>query len=514
MNKQKDIKMKNKFRHKIVVALAMVMIFTACSKDFLDVPPIGKLAEDDFYKTDEDATNAVMATYDILQWMHARDWNSAFLVKTFPSDESNTGGGDAGDQPPFQELDVFTYSSNNAAISAVWQSNYFGIYRANKVINNVVNENDYRAQVIAEAQFLRAYYYMEIVTMYGQGPLILAEPAPSEYSQPFASAAEIWAQIESDLIAAYPFLKEKSEYAPEDIFRASKGSCQALLGKAYLYQEKWADAVTAFNKVKASNEYQLQQDFSTLFLAESEFGVESIFEVPYVTEEGYDWGTFQWGGNRAMENNVSWQLTGPRGDYFQPGSSGLIGGWGFNYPRASVYEPYEEEGDVVRKPATLLSLEDLRALGGDWTNEDAWGWAGFIRVKYGTVASETGGPVGELNYGTNLRLLRYADVLLMSAEANYRAGNNGAAVQDLNAVRARAGLPAIQPVGDALFNAIVKERQMELAFEGVRFLDLIRWGMAAEKLSQFGYVEGKNNLYPIPSDELRNNTNGTQNPGY
>lgn len=506
--------MKFNIRHKIVVALAMVMIFTACSKDFLDVPPIGKLAEDDFYKTDEDATNAVMAAYDILQWMYARDWNSAYLVKTFPSDESNTGGGDSGDQPPYQELDVFTYSSNNATINAVWQSNYFGIYRANKVINNVVNENDYRAQVIAEAQFLRAYYYMEIVTMYGQGPLILKEPAPSEYSQPFVSASELWAQVESDLTAAYAVLPEKSEYPSEDIFRASKGACQALLGKAYLYQEKWSDAVTAFNKVKTSGEYQLQSDFSTLFLAESEFGVESIFEVPYVSDEGYDWGTFQWGGNRAMENNISWQLTGPRGDYFQPGETGLVGGWGFNYPRANVYAVYEEEGDEVRKPATLLSLEDLRAQGGDWTNEDAWGWGGFIRVKYGTVATETGAPVGELNYGTNLRLLRYADVLLMSAEANYRAGNNGEAVADLNKVRARAGLPAIQPVGDAMFTAIVKERKMELAFEGVRFLDLIRWGLASEKLSQFGYVEGKNNLYPIPSDEMRNNTNAVQNPGY
>ena len=149
-----------------------------------------------------------------------------------------------------------------------------------------------------------------------------------------------------------------------------------------------------------SGKYQLQDDFSTLFLKESEFSVESLFEVSWVTTEGYDWGTFQWDGNRAMENNISWQLTGPRGDYFEPGESGLIGGWGFNYPRQSVYDPYVEEGDVVRRPATLLSLEDLRALGGDWTNEESWGWGGFIRVKYGTRGDETDDPVMELNYGT------------------------------------------------------------------------------------------------------------------
>jgi starch-binding outer membrane protein, SusD/RagB family len=100
------------------------------------------MSVDLFYKTDEDATKAIMATYDILQWMNARDWNSSYLVKTFPSDESNVGGGDAGDQPPYQELGIFTYGPSNAPITAVWQSNYFGIYRANLVLNNVLPETD------------------------------------------------------------------------------------------------------------------------------------------------------------------------------------------------------------------------------------------------------------------------------------------------------------------------------------------------------------------------------------
>ena len=149
INNKNDMKMK--IRYKILVVLAMMIAITACKKEFLDVPPIGKLSTEDFYKTDEDATAAIMATYDILQWMYARDWNSAYLVKTFTSDESNTGGGDAGDQPPYQELDIFTYGPTNAPIEAVWQSNYFGIYRANMVIENVVADNDYRKQIVAEA---------------------------------------------------------------------------------------------------------------------------------------------------------------------------------------------------------------------------------------------------------------------------------------------------------------------------------------------------------------------------
>lgn len=503
-----------KIRYKILVVLSLVITFSACKKDFLEVNPIGKMSEDLFYKTDEDASKAIMATYDILQWANARDWNSAYLVKTFPSDESNVGGGDAGDQPPFQELGKYTYGPSNATITAVWQSNYFGIYRANKVINNVEPETDLRKQIIAEAKFLRAYYFFEIVSMYGQGPLMLKEPAPSEYNQPFATSAEIYAQIQTDLTEAMADLPAKNEYAAEDVFRASKGAAQALLGKALLYQKKYAEAATEFEKVITTGPYQLQEDFSTLFLKESEFGVESIFEVSWVTSEGYDWGTFQWGGNRAMENNISWQLTGPRGDYFVPGTTGLIGGWGFNYPKSDAYQVFVEAGDTTRRGASLLSLEDLRAQGGDWTNEDSWGWDGFIRVKYGTRMDETSGEngaVAELNYGTNLRILRYADVLLMAAEANHFAGDDGKAGTYLNQVRSRANLDAY--TGD-IFEAIVKERQMELCFEGVRFLDLIRWGKASDVLGSMGFVAGKHDLYPIPQDEMRNNTNAVQNPGY
>lgn len=503
-----------KIRYKILAVLALIVTITACKKEFLDVPPIGKMSVELFYETDEDATKAIMATYDILQWMNARDWNSSYLVKTFPSDESNVGGGDAGDQPPYQELGKYTYGPSNAPITAVWQSNYFGIYRANLVINNVQPDTDVKKQCIAEAKFLRAYYYFEIASMFGQGPRILQELAPSEYGQPFLSAAELYAQVITDLSEAIVNLPSKKDYAAEDVFRASKGAAQALLGKTFLYQEKWSESATAFEALITDGDYQLQEDFSTLFLKESEYGVESIFEAAFVTTEGYDWGTFQWGGARPMENNITWQLTGPRGDYFVAGETGLIGGWGFNYPKTNAYQVFVDAGDVTRKPASILSLEDLRALGGDWTNEESWGWDGHIRVKYGTRMDETNGDDGavpELNYGTNLRLLRYGDVLLMAAEANHMAGNDGKAATYLNMVRSRANLGAYE--GD-IMEAIKKERQMELCFEGVRFLDLVRWGDAAQVLGPLGFVAGKHEVFPIPQDEMRQNAAATQNNGY
>ncbi|NPD47309.1 RagB/SusD family nutrient uptake outer membrane protein [Lentimicrobium sp. S6] len=503
-----------KIQYKIFVVFALMLSFTACKKDFLEVDPIGKLAVQDFYQTDEDATRAIMASYDILQWMNARDWNSAYLVKTFPSDESNVAGGGDGDQPPYQELGVYSYGASNPTITAVWESNYFGIYRANMVINNVPGTTPLQQQIIGEAQFLRAYYYFEIAAMFGNGPLILTELAPSEYSQPFVDATVLYDQAIADLEAAIDVLPKKSEYDPRDVFRAAKGTAQALLGKVNLYAENWADAATAFEAVITSNEYELQGDYSTLFLQESEFGVESLLEASWVTTMGYDWGTFQWGGNRAMENNITWQLTGPRGDFFNAGETGLIGGWGFNLPKQGLYDAFASEGDEIRKAATILSLEDLRALGGNWTDESAWGWDNCIRVKYSTRMDETngdGGAVPELNYGTNLRLIRYADVLLMAAEAHHKNGNDGQAGTYLNMVRTRAGLDGY--TGN-IMDAIKKERQMELAFEAVRFLDLVRWGDAATVLGPLGFQAGKHNLYPIPSAEMRNNTNAVQNPGY
>jgi len=504
--------MKNRFINKILVVLVTFLAITSCKKDFLETAPYGKLSVDNFYKTDADAQNALIAAYDILQWTNAMDWQSIWLAKSLPSDETSCGGSSAGDQPPLQELDKFNYSAGNSVIKDVYRSQFYGIYRCNMVINKVEPINDLRKRVIAEAKCLRAYYYSELVMMFGKVPLILNELSPSEYKQPQAEVAAIYAQIEKDLSEAISLLPLKSAYASTDKFRVSKGTAQALLGKVYLYEQKWKESSDAFEAVIASNEYQLSSDYSTLFKKTQEFGVESLLEVSYTSEKGYDWGTFQWGGNRNMENNITWQLCGPRGDYFVAGNSGMIGGWGFNYPTKAIYDAYES-GDI-RRAASVWSIPDLQDLGGNWTGTDAYGFNGYFRVKYGTFTSETGGPVSELNYGTNLRLIRYADVLLMASEAYFRQNMEDKSRAMLKQVRSRAGLPEVTATGAALFNAIVKERQTELAFEGVRFFDLVRWGLAPAVLGSQGFVTGKHEHFPIPLDEMTNNNLLVQNPNY
>ncbi len=503
----------------IILSLTVLVFVLAvsCTDQFLDTEPIGKAGIEQFYETDDDASKAIMATYDVLQWGYAQDWNSAYMVKTLPSDETNAGGSSSGDQPPYQRLDKFTYSAENTPITESYKSFFYGVYRANQVINNIdPAESALKEQVVAEAKFLRAWFYFELVSMFGGVPLNLEDLAPSEYSQPRASAADIYAQIETDLTEAINALPLKSEYSANDKFRATKGAAQALLGKAHLYQEEWDAAATQFDNVISSNEYSLVGDYSTVFREEQELGSESVFEVMYVKDAGYDWDNFPW-GTRTQESNIHWQLTGPRAENYTDGNGeGMRAGWGFLWPTEEMYQAFMAEGDSIRRTSSLLSETELMARG-DTVSGSPYDYDGYVRIKYGSLWGETsdeGGQVPDLNYGTNLRLIRYADVLLMAAEAYYHSNNYTEAdvLTILNDdIRDRADLGPIAATGPALLDAIKNERRLELAFEGVRFLDLVRWGDAPEVLGDLGFVEGKHELFPIPADEIRRNREINEN---
>ncbi|MFW6227366.1 MAG: RagB/SusD family nutrient uptake outer membrane protein, partial [Bacteroidota bacterium] len=343
---------------------------------------------------------------------------------------------------------------------------------------------------------------------------------------------EVYAQIEKDLTEAIPELKLKSEYNAAERFRFAKGTAQALLGKAYLYQEKWSEAATVLGEIISSGEYGLEPNFADVWSIESEFGVESLFETSYVSSEAYDWGNFPWGGGN--ESNIEAQLQGPRDTYFDVSGSSLnvINGWGFNLPSAKIGEMFVADleagnNDSSRYFGTLVSAADFEATGGEVlvsVDDDPapHDYEGFMRLKYvtrSTTTSDQGVP--ELNHGINWRIIRYADVLLMAAEANFRAGNIDVAQDQLEQVYRRArGLDesfTITATGDEFWNMLVDERAMELAFEGSRYWDLIRWGMAEAELGDLGFEAGKHELFPIPQNEIIANNaieQADQNPGY
>ena len=508
--------MKNSIIKSTLVGLSVVVLTTGCKK-FLEQEVPGRLTEQTFYKTDGDAQQAVIGIYDLMQAHYNSSWVSMFMVKTLLSDDANAGGSGPGDQEAYQALDNFNHDADNAAVLGVWRLAYGTIYRANKVINNVAPENDLRKRLIAEAKVLRAYNYLDLVSLWGEVPVVTGDISPSQYQSVGRSKKEdVYALIVKDLQEAINDLPLKSSYAAADKFRVSKGTAQALLGKAYLYQQKWSEAAAQFESVITSGQYGLEASVGKVFSRAGEFGIESIFEVSYTNGRNYNWGNFPW--DWQPESNIHIQLMGPRSDYYTKApADSLIGGWGFMSPKAKLYNAYVAAGDANRRGSSVMSEAELKAAGGNWTSPNAWDYEGYFQRKYGTFLSQTsssGADVAELNYGTNWRLVRYADVLLMAAEASYRASNEGKALTYLNQVRQRpaTALPALNVSGAALFQAIVNERQLELAFEGFRFVDLVRWGLATQELGSLGY-QAKHALLPIPSQDIR--TAGlSQNSGY
>lgn len=534
----------------IIFLIIPLLFLSGCKKDYLDTTPEGVITPEEFYKTDEDATRSVMACYNMLQAWYGSPWNTLWMLKTFAADEIYSAGNKAGDQPAADEINQFRHGSNNAIVQGVYSMAYYVILRANNVIDKTLNESDYRKIVIAEAKAIRAYTYFELVTLWGTVPLVLHELKPGEYQQPNSTLSKLWEQIENDLkeaISTLP-LKSNMKAAGMDLCRFSKGTAQALLGKAYLYQKKYADAAIQFQNVIDSKEYGLLPDYSQVLRKSSEFGIESLFEISYSSDRNNSGNTPNvWAnpGRTALDNRI-WQLCGPRGDQgFSPGNSGLNGGWGFAYPTFIIHEAYKKAGDSVRVHAAIMTESQLKALGGSYRNSEGnlpWGCTGLVRLKYGTWADETT-PASiaavEYNYGTNVRVIRYADVLLMAAEAYNQSGEDAKAYPLLALVRGRVSLGDnyTGKTGNALLEVIKTERQLELSFEGSRFQDLVRWGDAATvlanqcktvptgkfkengerdftpEISGAGF-KAYNVLFPFPLNETKSNPLIKQNDGY
>lgn len=532
------------------MVFASTLLLFACSEDFLDTQPRGVLSLDNFYKTDAEAAAGTIACYDLVQDQQFGIWTGSYLVRMVLGDEAITGGAARGDQPGYEELNEFNFGPNNPFMGGLYAGCFRIINRCNTVLAYVADDSPAKKINIAEAKCLRALANFELVTLWGgNASLVLHNLSPSEYQQGPGGEANFWAAIETDLTEAATDLPLKSEYSARDKYRVSKGFAQALLGKAYLYQGKYTEAAAIFETVINSGEFSLVlattvAQMESIFQASQEFGDESLFEVSFSPSTSRDWGNFQWGNNRLNENCVTWQLMGPRSDYFS--NLELVGmsvGWGFGYPIPLVDTLFLQEGPAnnIRRRASLMSTDELEAAGvtvGNASGNLAYAYAGYIRVKYASWLSERGGPVGELNYGTNLRYMRYADVLLMAAEANIlkTSPDYTTARTYIDEVRTRAGLGAAPEADANLFDRVVKERQMELCFEGWRYMDLMRWlknakmteaqvktlmdacipflPKGAGNIPKRKPWETKFKLLAIPEQEILTNPNAVQNDGY
>jgi len=480
----------------VIAAALGAMLFTAsCKKDFLNVPPQAQQPSVNFWQNQEDALKGVNAIYANL-----RSWNNvafnAIAIESTGSDEADKGSTPT-DATFFNLYDQFTVTSTHGTLQDFWTGQYQNINLCNQVLDNVPNINmdaTLKARYIAEAKFVRAYSYFRLVRAYGRVPLRLTIPKDNtEYNIPQAERSAVYAQIEKDLTEAAAALPQS--YGAADLGRATKGAALGMKAKVAMYQNKWADVLALTNQVMGLG-YDLFPDFEKGFRTQNENSVESLFEVQAELLQS----------NADASNSQYSQVQGVAG----------VMGWGFNTPSAELAAAFET-GDP-RRDATILFRGETTPQGdlvpttvpNERYNQKSY-------VPFNT-------RISGFNEGAqqNFRVLRFADVLLMNAEAANELGNPSQALTSLNRVRRRARgsnttiLPDVTTTDQtALRNAIWKERQVELAMENDRYFDVIRQGRALQIFGPKGWKANKNEVWPIPQTEI--DLSGgllTQNPGY
>ncbi|MBN2806370.1 MAG: RagB/SusD family nutrient uptake outer membrane protein [Prolixibacteraceae bacterium] len=512
-----------KIIYQIIIIFTLLTVSISCDKDWLELELTGAVPfSSELLDTDEKVFEVLCGAYDFLQVKYYSGWSSYYMLANLASDDGVPVGGGFSDRPEYWDFYQYEVTAENPAILQYWRRNYYGIYRANIVINEIDLETNAVKQYKAEAKFLRAYFYFELVKAFGDVAFYTTNLAPSEYNISNTEKSVIYAQIEQDLLDAIEVLPNKSQQSRADITRASKGAAQALLGKVYLFQEKFAEAATVLGTVITSGEYALTAEYDSIFMKSEEFGIESVFEIPYMS---YIHGDF-WGNGRESEGNIEVQLAGPR----ETAITGIYNaGWGFDMIDSSLIDLFDAEGDAVRKYGTgygpELFKEVLVVAPADDANNNGFpdakekeGWTGWYQKKRAPYIgyNDPGQSPMEATYENNERMIRYADVLLMYAEALNRKSpaDDGKALDAVNEVRERAKLPALSGLsGAALLERIKKERRMEFGMEGHRYWDLVRWGDGPAVLGSRGFTAGVHEVWPLPQAEV-GKTSLVQNPGY
>ena len=492
-------------------AAALSVSLTACKKDFIDLTPKGQFLSANYYADSSQAFAALVGVYDGLR-KNSGGFENMITMMNAGSDDQYAGGGGATDGAGIQGFSTHTLNPDIIP-GSFWNDHYQGIFKANVLLGKLpdVSMSDaLRARFAAEAKSLRALYYFNLVRMFKNIPLIL-EPltATNMYDVTQADPAAVYAQMEQDLTEALPDLPVTVPLSTQ-AGRLTRGAAEALLGKIYLYDNKNSQAAAALADVNGTPGgtsvygYKLLSTFSNLWVVANKFNTESIIEACHTSAGNSDWG---WWGASNDEGNSVCVMVGPR-SYTRPANStapALPSGWSFNVFTQDFYDFSKND---PRFGATVFDLKALQTAGqADYIA--GYQNTGYFLKKFLPTQADvrTGGGALELNYKQDSYVIRLADTYLMEAEALGGTGTRAQAL--LDAVRTRAGLPSV-PVNMA---AIKSERRMELAGEGHRFFDLVRWGDAATKLAGRGFVAGKDEIFPIPTRELQG-TKLVQNPGY
>lgn len=475
--------------------------FTSC-EDFLNEEVRGQQNLDTYFQSTDECKAYITGCYQDITCGGWWNINTVWLLAEMCSDDAWMGNTS---QPQSDYISLAHYQGNGASngpISNFWQYRYKGILRCNVGIDRIekaeLEDKELQARLVAEARFLRGYFYFELVRNFGGVPLITGFQLPEEIQGiTRASKEDVYAFIEEDLKAAADVLPKRSEYAAADMGRATSGAALGLLGKVYLYQEKWTEARDVLQKLipesgysgedAQTTEYKLLEDFGDVWDVNHDNSEESLFEVQYEYDE-----SLPIGGSLST-------VTGARSC-----GTALGDGWAWCQPTANLEAAYSEDDErrdwtIIKSGCTEIKGEtsdnfsNIVSDNKDALNQydnyvEEYGWSNSCLIidpaihKSGRLIRKYYLPLNDRPavYNTdksplNHRILRYADVLLMYAEACNELNDDAHARTALNLVRERAGLAGVTVSGNDLRNAIRNERRLELAFEQNRLYDIRRW---------------------------------------
>ncbi len=496
LNRQKKQRVRYRtFLYSYSLLLAVALIFISSCKDFLTEDLKGEFSTDTFYKNESQAIQAINGVYNAISFTSSN--NDIWVFGDVASDDA-VKGGNAGDQTEITYIDEFTTDASNGIILNYWQFAYEAIARSNNVIANVPSvtmDEGRKSWIIGEAKFIRAYTYFNLVNIYGKVPLkLLPQITQEAIHVPLSEVSAIYEQIETDLSDAVVVLPDS--YTTDNTGRVTKGAALAMLGKVCLYQHKWSEAIDYFHQMESLKIYGLLENYADNFKMDYENSKESIFEIQHLSAQnpGEGSGLNQW---------------------FAPATEG---GYYFNAPTQDLVDAFEEGsgGEVDPRLDASIGRDGQPWLNGELFSID-WSPTGFLTKKHQQPLSEVPASL-KGDGGLNYIYLRYADVLLMKAEAFNEISNADSAKANLNKVRQRArasfnGIPPADLLADITTNdqnllktAIYNERRVELAQEFHRYFDLMRWGKTVAESalgSDFNYDTKR--YFPLPQAEIDEN---------
>lgn len=521
--------MNNKYIAILIVLCAMI----ASCENKLEIPQKGVLPTESFYKTDEDCNEALTALYAQMKDLLQNQYSPAFVTNLL-SDDCYSGASARLASDDKESLNEFRFDSSNPVIEDLFEGLYVTINRANLIINNYEEgTTNIQKRAVAEAKVFRAYCYFHLVTLFGPVPLI-TEAFRDDYKSSNSTTAELWQLVEDDLNDAInaDILPIKAHIDDKVTgIRATNDFAKAMLGKVYVFEEKWSEAAKLLDEVVNCGRYGLLDDYTAYADAVNNNNREILFSDNKTNDPN----------NEGVFTTV---LFGWSSNYFNGlgiGNECNMLGFGFGSPSATLVEAFaESEGeDGYRFTNTIKSYEQMLAMGVSVKpNSEVYAHCGYgywkIRMSSKNLITGT-----ILFIWSNDIVMRLGEVILLAAEAHIML-NDGQGDKYINMIRDKAHLPHLT---NATLDDLKKEKRLELCMEGCRYQDLIRWGDASKVLKDqwrqvpnfaglnddgtykvvypsvnqnttYGFKEGKHELLPIPLTEINVNPNIKQNPNW